>query len=179
MPADTMITLERGKPYPLPCLNREGAAANFLGDSGNILQICLPGMTHSEEMVYRKKPVRAGVIVRLPVILLLFDYGGMDVLDCPYDIHLVPRDHIRLPDITNNRQRLMIESHIVDTESGLLRGLRSFTLSSKVTIAFLLAVQEQMARIPNPAEYKRVLDRLYARDNRSLTALCEMDPCGV
>lgn len=38
-----MIKLARGEPYPLPFEQGEGAAVQFLLQSGNILQIVVPG----------------------------------------------------------------------------------------------------------------------------------------
>ncbi len=171
-----MIELYRGKPYPLPIHNAEGASANFLTTGGNILQICLPGMTRSEERVYRKNPVRAGVLIDLPLILLLFDYGGNDVLDCPFDARLIRNR--QLPDIETRQQRLFVESHIIDTETGILRGLRGFTLAPKTTLDFLSAVQDQLAMPSDPAAFAERLHRIYRHDNRQLTRKTEMILCG-
>jgi hypothetical protein len=48
-----MIELRRGEPYPLPLEQSEGAAAQFLTKTGNILQIVLPGMDAKEQTALR------------------------------------------------------------------------------------------------------------------------------
>ncbi len=54
--------LERGKPYPMPLLQGEGAAAQFLTKTGNILQIVLPDMDSKENNALRTGMIKAGFL---------------------------------------------------------------------------------------------------------------------
>ncbi len=172
------ISLVCGKAYPIPTPAHEGAAAQFLTKDGNVLQICLPNITKSEERVYRFNPVRAGVLVEGPVILLLFDYGSGNILDCPFDANAIRRESLALPSIENENQRLLVESHIIDTASGILHGLRAFTLAPETTREFLCAVQDQIAAGPNPVGFDLELRRIYSKSNEQIVKQTPMLACG-
>jgi hypothetical protein len=94
------VALERGKEYPLPIRAREGAAANFLADGGNMLQIGMPNLTRSEARSIRNDPMKAGIIVDGPLILWVFQFGTI-ILDCPFDTRIIPSQARWLPDIEN------------------------------------------------------------------------------
>lgn len=156
------ITLERGKPYPLPIATQEGAVAQFLMESGSILQIILPGMTTEEQNVLRSGEIIGGFLAEGGNILWLFQFIGQDgqpffTMDCPYDARLLGTDKLFMPDITNNLQRLAIEIHAVDEQS-ILRALRVVTLSPSMTVDFLSSVQDQLVVTKNnewPARWAR------------------------
>lgn len=143
-----MINLARGEPYPMPILQKEGAAAQFLMTTGNVLQIVLPGMTSKEENALRSGMIKAGFMYEAGAMLLLFQFYSVDgkpclTFDAPYDIRLLPADKRALHSIENIDQRLAIEVHIVD-EKNIVRGLRLVTMPNAMTVSFLSAVQEQL-----------------------------------
>jgi hypothetical protein len=72
------ITLERGEPYPLAVVKSEGAGAQFLMQSGNILQIALPGMDSKQQNALRSGMIKAGflyeggsIVVTMPPAMTL------------------------------------------------------------------------------------------------------------
>lgn len=173
------IELAVGQKYPLRLASAEGAAAHFLGRGGSILQVAMPDMVPSETKLLRHGSLRAGLHVDGPLIVLMFDFraaGQRPIeLDCPFDARLIQRDALFVPDITNQEQRLMVEVHIVDSATKIVRGLRGVTLSPAFTLAFLSAVQDQLAS----AESMQARYQAYLREplDRRIRA-AQMEPCG-
>ena len=146
------VLLHCGEPYPLPVALEFGAAAQFLMDSGSILQICVPDMTPADEEALRSGPVTAGLLVEGSALLLVFQFHAPDgrpvlLFDCPYDARLVAPEARRLPSTPSaTESRLLIQVHAVDGQ-GLLRVLRSVTLAPELTRRFLAAVMDQLAAL--------------------------------
>jgi hypothetical protein len=142
-----MITLSVGKSYPLPTQGI-GAAAQFLRDTGNILQIMLPDISAGELFALKKGRVKAGFLYENGDMLWLFTFydqaGPVLTLDAPFDIRLYSRDVMALHDIQSPEERLTIEIHIIN-EKHILRALRLITMPHELTLAFLSAVQDQLA----------------------------------
>jgi hypothetical protein len=133
----------------MPLLQQEGAAAQFLLQSGNILQIALPGMNAKEEKALRNGMIKAGLLYDSGAMLWLFQFYGDNghpllTFDAPYDIRLLPPDQRNLHSIENPEQRLTIEIHAID-ERKILRGLRLVTMPPPLTLKFLSSAQDQLA----------------------------------
>jgi len=150
-----LITLTRGDPYPLPLKQGQGAAAQFLMQSGNILQIVLHGMDGKEQNALRSGMIKAGFLYEGGAMLLLFQFYGAGAgkplltFDAPFDIRILPVSRRNLHNIENPEQRLAIDIHAVD-EKKILRALRVVTMPPDMTVKFLSAVQEQIAAIDKP-----------------------------
>lgn len=149
-----LIKLSRGEPYPMPLLQKEGAAAQFLTKTGNILQIVLPEMDSKESTALRSGMIKAGFLYESGSLLWLFQFYGQNgnpliTFDAPFDIRILPDNQRNLHNIDNAEQRLAIEIHAID-EHKILRALRLVTLPPALTLKFLSAVQEQLAAIDKP-----------------------------
>ncbi len=149
-----LTLLERGKPYPMPLNQSEGAAAQFLLKTGNILQIVLPNMDSKEATALRSGMIKAGFLYEGGAMLLLFQFYGdngkpLITFDAPFDIRILPTTERNLHCIDNSEQRLAIEIHAVD-ERKILRALRLVTMPPEMTLKFLSAVQDQLAAIDKP-----------------------------
>lgn len=145
-------TLAVGKPYttiPMPQI-QDGAAAQFLTESGNILQIRLSQITEHETWAMKKGKIKAGFLYDSGCLLWIFQFQGKGkhpiTFDCPFDVKIIPGDVLALHSIDNQNQRLAIEIHVVD-ENDIVRALRLVTLSNEMTVSFLSAVQDQLTRI--------------------------------
>lgn len=169
------VTLARGKEYPLPIRAQEGAAANFLTDGGNLLQIAMPNLMRSEARLIRNDPMKAGIIVDGPLILWVFQFGTI-ILDCPFDARIIPSHARWVPDIENEQQRLAIDVHLVDTATMIVRGIRYVTLSSSLTRRFLITVQDQLADQRDITPY---LMRYNAIPITRLPSLAQVERCGA
>lgn len=170
-----MIALSRGTAYPFPIRAVDGAAANFLTDTGNLLQIGMPNVARSEARAIRNEPMKAGFIVDGSLILWVFQFGTL-IFDAPFDARIVPTHARWLPDIENDHQRLAIDVHLVDTATNILRGLRHVTLSPALTRRFLIAVQDQLA---DPRSITLYLTRSNAVPITRLPALAQVERCGA
>jgi hypothetical protein len=144
------LILSRGKPYPLPFPSNlhEGAAAQFLRPSANILQILLPNMSSKEEKAVRSGLIKAGLLYEAGTMLWLFQFYGDNgrpllSFDAPFDVRILPADERNLHSIENAEQRLLIEIHLVD-ERKILRGIRVVTMPPALTLKFLASVQDQL-----------------------------------
>jgi hypothetical protein len=149
-----MQLLARGQTYPIPLLQNEGAAAQFLMKSGNILQIVLPGMSSKEEKALRSGMIKSGILYEAGSMLLLFQFYGDNgrpllTFDAPFDVRLLPASERNLHNIENAEQRLTIEIHGVD-DNRILRALRMVTMPPAMTLKFLSAVQDQLAALDKP-----------------------------
>jgi len=100
--------------------------------SGNILQIVLPGMDGKEQNALRSGMIKAGFLYEGGSLLLLFQFFGAGAgkpllaFDAPFDIRILPSNKRNLHNIENPEQRLAIEIHAID-EKKILRALRQLT----------------------------------------------------
>jgi len=168
------VALARGMEYPLPIRTQEGAAANFLTDSGNLLQIGMPNLARTEVRSIRQDPMKAGIIVDGPLILWVFQFGTI-ILDAPFDARVIPTEARWLPDIENEQQRLGIDVHLVDTATMIVRGIRYVTLSASLTRRFLIVVQDQLADQRDITPY---LTRWNTIAITRLPSLAQVERCG-
>lgn len=178
---NNMISLAVNRSYPLPLAGYEGSSAQFLTPSGNVLQICMPNLLSSEKRVYKQSKVRVGMLVEGPVILLLFQFGsGRDIIDCPFDAQIAKKQgRLNLPDIENDKQRLCVDLHLVDTATNLLKVLRGFTLPADFTRDYLSVVQDQLSMSYTEEQFQLALMRLYRLPNEVLVRKVKMYRCGV
>lgn len=175
----TILGLTVGSHYPLPVA--EGAAAHFFGGPNCVLQIGLPELHKDEIRSYRKDPIRFGFITHGPVILLVIQVGKPGkaaVMECPFDVFKIPADLLSIPDITNDRQRLSVDLHLVELTDSSLKGLRSFTLTPKTTRDFLTAVMNQRAMSYDQNSFSRHYQQLMSYSADQLLRRTKMLPCG-
>lgn len=170
-----LVTFSRGKEYPLPIRAHEGAAANFLTDGGNLLQIGMPNLVRTEVRSIRQNPMKADIVVDGPLILWVFQFGTL-IFDAPFDARIIPAHARWLPDIENDQQRLAIEVHLVDTATNVLRALRHVTLSPALTWRFLIAVQDQLT---DPRDITPFLRRWNSIAITHVAKLAQVERCGA
>lgn len=139
-----ILSLRVGEKYSLPVSAIEGASANFLSKSGNILQICLPDLQKSEVHSIRKNTLKAGFIKDGSLILWLFKFDEHLTFDCPFDVRLISKGDLALHDINSQNQRLLIDIHLIDTQTMIVKALRAVTLPPELTRNFLAEAQEQL-----------------------------------
>lgn len=170
-----MNKIERGGSYPIRLRNMEGAKADFLTTGGNLLLIGMPGIQRSEAQAIRNGKMKAGFIKDGPLLLWVFEFPGNLIFDCPFDIRIIPKDRLHLPDVINGEQRLYIDIHLVDSATNLVKGLRGITLPPKLSLDFLSAAHDQLAdnRSMTPA-----LARYNAMDILRLPKLADVQVCG-
>lgn len=170
-----MLMLGVGENYPLPIPVHEGAAAQFLIKGGSILQICLPMPLPSELEQIKEGTINAGLIIDQPLILWVFRFGNI-TFECPYDVRLIKKDDLDLPEITNKLQRLSISMHLIEPDTRIIHALKYFTLSPQMTIRFLSAVQDQL--VHHDADIMNTYKKYLSQSLETLEKIADMDVCG-
>ena len=169
-----MIMLSRNAPYPFPFHMTDGATANFLTTSGQTLLLTMANAARSEIMSVRNDPVKAGLIQVGPLLLWVFVIGSL-IFEAPFDVRRISPEIRDLPNIENDRQRLGVEIHLVDTATAILKGIRYVTLPASLTRRFLAAALDQLADPRNMSAY---LAKYHRMPVTSLPCLANVEPCG-
>ena len=170
------IALSRGGHYPYPVATCEGASAQFLMAGHDFLQVCMPDISRTEAIQIRKGRLKAGLIHDGPLILWLFQFGDDLTFECPFDARLIAPGGLSLPNVTNERQRFCFDIHVVDTATNTIRGLRTITLSTGLTLKFFAAVQDQLAENRPQDAYLRKYQHMSLP---SLAQLAKLEVCGL
>ncbi len=163
--------------YPFPI--NEGLTASFLSQSGNVLQLGLHDIDQQELLALKKHPIKCGIFVDQPVILLLFDFGAGGQYDAPFDARLYTREQLNLLNIDNAEQRLAIEFHVVELKNNTIKVIRLFTLPPDLTVNFLAAVQEQLSKPLDKNLYNQKLNLIYQKSFADLLALTHLYKAGT
>lgn len=142
------ITLSTGEKYPISINQQEGATAQFLINSENILQIFLKNMSNNETRTMQSGILKAGFLYRNGVILWLFQFDDdkkppLLTLEAPFDVRIIPSDILALPSIDDVNHQLTIQIHAVD-EKNTLRVLRVVTMPNQLSLDFLSCVRKQL-----------------------------------
>lgn len=171
---NNLTTLSKGAPYPLNIPSYEGAAAQFFIKSGFILQVMLPSAQSSEIKALRKGKIKAGFIRDESQILILFEIGDM-LLECLFIPQIIPNNEYVVPDLKTQKSRFGIDMHVIDTNTNILKALRSFTLSPKLS--------RQLSQCTDEIRNQKFISfssKLFNKDSvESLISKTEMHQCGV
>ena len=143
-----MQLLSKGEKYPFNLPNAQGAIANFLRESTNTLIINISSLSPSEVKTLTKGTVRCGLVYEEGEMLLLWQFldskkRPVFTLDSPFDARLDKT--LTLHNITSDQDRLVIDMHIIDASTHLIKGLRAITMPPELTLIFLSRVQDQLA----------------------------------
>jgi len=156
------ITLTRGKFYPIPVTENEGAVAKFLIRPGNFLQIVLPGMSDIEQAAIQSGMIVGGLMYERGAMMLFFQFFGDNkpeiTFSVPYNVRMLPPDNRILPNINSPEQRFSFEIHGID-ENKILRVIRIATMPPKMTLEFLNAVLDQLVTIEKQGVMSDWLER--------------------
>lgn len=143
------LRISKNSPYPLPLPAEFGALAEFFNHGVNTLLIVIPGITSAEEYIISNGRLEGGLLSQDDSILLFWifshpDYPGQVLrFETPFDARRI-RD-LTLPVISDSNSRLPIAIHAVDSATKIVRSLRIITMPNEMSIAFLSAVQDQIA----------------------------------
>ncbi|AWM92546.1 hypothetical protein DJ564_17875 [Pseudomonas sp. 31-12] len=96
----------------------------------------MPSIINSELSALKKGKIRAGFITQGKTIFILFEIGDI-LFECPFNPSIIPQDLISIPDLTNANQRMVVDMHVIDTDTNNLCALRSFTLAPVLTEKFI------------------------------------------
>lgn len=168
------ITLGVGSSYPLETPCHEGAAAQFLVKPGNILQVMMPSIMNTELSALKKGKIRSGFITQGKTIFILFEIGDL-LFECPFKPSIIPQDLISIPDLTNANQRMLVDMHVIDTDTHNLCALRSFTLAPALTEKLIA----QAKKIRESANVTCELQDIVHQSLFSMFKTAKLYKCGV
>ena len=122
----------------------------------------------------RQGAAEFGVFVSGDVIFLLYRFAdAISWSDAPFSIHLVPAAERELPTVAlTGEQRAILEVTLVESNTGIIEGLRAVSLSNEFTLAIHEAILAQAASPWDRQSYNEQLNAIYARypDSKSMLA---------
>lgn len=134
--------IARGDVYPLAIA--DGVFIDLFLHSASTLRIGMPNISDAEAEDYRAGQLKFGLVYKDGAILTLWKFGGQPWIDAHFDAVLAHRlGRLEIPTLTAE-SRMLIDLHLVDTSTKIVKGLRAFTLSVKQTAIALSAVKRQL-----------------------------------
>lgn len=179
MTMSDFVTLARGERYPLPYT--EGIVFESMAGSGHMLKIMMPDLDQKEIKEYRRGTMRAGVLYEDGIIMFVFKFGGQPWIEAPFNVRLIPAERLDITKQESVVERILLDIHLVDTATGILKGLRGTTLSPALTKEFIRLVHKQLDDpAADPAHYDIKLEKLYQDnpDPSNWVKRALITPCG-
>ena len=166
---DSATSYSVGRIYPnwqkiQPKIPHDGAHYNF-DRGGHRLMIVGRNLRPKEIRGFNYGTAYFGVAAHAGVLFLAARFGtGLPVIDAPYSIHMVPSEHRVLPQTELAAgDRALLQTHLIDSASGVLRGIRFTTWSPDFTRAIHTAIHKQASCEISREEYNRRIATAYSR----------------
>jgi hypothetical protein len=142
----------------------QGAQYNF-DAAGHILQLFFERPTMGEVQAIQKEKIELALYVTDDdqIIELAYSAPGIPWSDAPYYWHLVPHERRAMPQELEGEQRPLLEIHLVDTATGLLRAIRKVSMSPAFGARLHEAIRAQAAAPADVERYRARLAGLMAR----------------
>lgn len=140
-----MIKVERGRKYPGDFVEGIQFAAFMPG--GSLLRVAMPDITKTEEKQYRYGAVKFRFEVNSSDIVTHWQFGTEPVSSAHFDAKIAQKANQLVLDDVDMQSRLLISLHLIDSASGICRGLRSFTISTKATADLTAAIMDQLSSV--------------------------------
>jgi hypothetical protein len=154
----------------------EGVQYNF-DQAGHILQMFFARPTVKEVEAIRTGKIDLALYTTTDraVILLAYKAPGIPWSDAPYTWHRVPAERQVIPPALEGEQRAMLEIHLVDTATGLLRAMRRVSMAPEFSAHLHQMIAEQAATEADLSLYDRRLDGIYAKmDAETIASMAQV-----
>lgn len=137
------IRVAVGEPYPGRVL--EGLMLDLFAPGGTLLRIGAPGWERHEVKRLRRGPITTRVRAESGALVVGWLFDGLDHGESPFDARLA-RDagRLELPDL-GPETRIVVQMHVVDTATGILRGLRAWTMPPAESLRCAEIVQQHLS----------------------------------
>lgn len=158
----------------------QGVQYNF-DQAGHILQLFFERPTMKEVGAIQKEKIELALYVTddSQIISLAFCAPGIPWSDAPYYWHLVPAERRAMPQELVGEQRPMLEIHLVDTATGLLRAMRRVSMSPAFGAKLHASIKAQAQAPVDIAGYHARLDGLMGRlDSETIAAMAQVSCVG-
>jgi len=117
-----------------------------------------------------KGRVQVRLLTRPHTMLLLFKFGGLPWCEGIFNVHIVPEEVRVVPAAPGEGYGWILHLILVDSTTGLVRGLRRLSLTRKFSIALLDAYSAQLARAPDYKEHQAEVRRLQRHSSERLAS---------
>lgn len=150
MNAEDPNALVVGQPYPGALPGHDAAVLELFRAGGGHLLIAVSNLTPPEVKALRKGPLSVGVLQADTALRVLWQFADTKrrpvfTFDTPFDARRIEPAQRELIDKHRPNERLAIPIYIVDSATGVLRGIRLVTLDMATTDAILSTVMDQLA----------------------------------
>lgn len=132
---------------------QEGCKFDF-GSSGGDLLIFFDKPTSKEILDITKGKCQIGLVEKNNIIFLLFKFGSQQWIDCPYNSFLSKDFELQE---TPEGMGYAINIYLIDSNSGILKGMRLVSMSTKFSKKFAEMISSQRY-IEN---YDLILNNIY------------------
>jgi hypothetical protein len=153
--------LSVGRPYCAGSTWAERAEYNFVANFHE-LRMFFREPSPAEVYAVQAEPAEFALAVIDGVIFFLYRFGeALPWSECVYTWHMVPKEARAFPQAGDGeRERVLLHVVLSDSPRGIVRALRSLTLSPAFTAALNSAIADQAVRTDwTLAEHDRVIDR--------------------
>lgn len=167
-----------------PALMREGTRTEFFNSvhPGNILTVGLDNITEAEIEAHQHLPVYSGIIQDGPLVLVVFTWGENDlqlVSVTPLNARIIQvADKLDMEPLSVN-ERILVQLHLIETTTNILKGLRIFTLSTGVSQALHRACQYQLDHEFTDLDFSQLFAKHMRKSNAQLAKETVLGLCGT
>lgn len=170
-----MHSISVGRPYIEGRSSWPEASEYNYAANGHELRLFWPSPSDAETAAVRGGRMDLAILVRQPVILLLYRItGACGWSDAPYSWHLVPESHRDLPDEPKPDERALLQIVLIDASTGIVRAIRATTLTPHATNALHRAIRAQSAAPWDAGDYDAALQQLQQRSCDDLAAAAQV-----
>lgn len=114
--------------------------------------------------------VQVRLLTRPHTMLVLFKFGSLPWCEGIFNVHIVPEEARVVPAAPSEGYGWMLHLILVDSATGLVRGLRRLSLTRKFSLALLNTYNAQLARAPDYKEHQAEVRRLQRHSSERLAA---------
>lgn len=176
----SLITLALNQTYPQPIV--EGIRLELFRGGHNDLIIAMPNIDKEEIADFRRGKIRVGVHGGEHLVLVFFKFGSQPWMDAPFNACLIPEFEYQkntFLDPRNDQQRFSINLTLIDSASGLVKALRSFTLAPATSRKLQALAEKQRSKGFSPYEADQELARLLSKTTKQLVRNIETTLAGT
>ena len=158
---------EVGKTYP-EAIGHEEAPLFDITDAGILIPIYINRPTAEEVTQFKSDvPIKMAYVARDNLLMILMKFGSMAWMDAPYTPHL-SNQLTHLPDGIEFEQGFTTHLLLFDTDSGVLKEQRIFSLRQKMSNDLIREIKKILSRPFDKTGYLNDINFLYRYSTNEL-----------
>jgi len=171
------VLVSVGAKHPVFEYKQDGATAEFMNGSENILLIQLSNPRDFEIQSMKSGDIRLGFLYKDGAMLFVAKFYGENgkhtQFDAPFDARIIGNLDIDSYVLDAEESRILINIHVIDNNSNVVV-LRAVTMPPKLTKEFLASTRKQLDCVENPA----VMNGWMRQSITKLASQCTMHRLG-